>query len=248
MKPSISIIIPVLNESGNINDTIGNLARLSTKEAFEIVVIDAAPDAATLKSIHPDGLSHLPIKTGVSDKGRGIQMNRGAELASGRVLLFLHADTLLPEGSFDAMLSAFQNKRIVAGAFDLGIRSGRRGYRIIESVANLRSRLTRIPYGDQAIFFRKDYFHRIGGFSKIPIMEDVDIMRRIKKRGDAIEIIGKRVQTDPRRWEKEGLVFGTLRNWVLMILYLVGVPPRKLGRYYNNRVRGGYKGDTRVRG
>ncbi len=172
-------------------------------------------------------LSNLPLFSQLD-----IQMNKGAELASGSILLFLHADTLLPGGGIDAVFSVLQNPHRVGGAFDLGIRSSRWGYRIIETVATTRSRITRLPYGDQAIFLRKDFFHMIGGYSPIPIMEDVDIMQRIKKRGDAIEIINKRVQTNPRRWEKDGLVFGTLRNWILMILYLMGVSPHKLGRWY----------------
>jgi len=232
MKPDISIIIPVLNELGTIQTALEHLENHSTGKIIEIIVVDADPDATTLEAIHFKNASGLQIKTDTSGRSRGIQMNRGAELASGPVLLFLHADTLLPEGAINAIMSTLQDPHIVGGAFDLGIRSSRWGYRIIENVANARSRITRLPYGDQAIFLRRDYFHMIGGFSRIPIMEDVDIMRRIKKRGDAIQIIGMRVQTDPRRWEKEGLVFGTLRNWVLMVLYRVGVSPHKLVRYY----------------
>jgi rSAM/selenodomain-associated transferase 2 len=246
LKPDIAIIIPVLNESGTIHATLEELERQSTGNNIEIIVVDADPDAATLlRSLDPERWSRLQLKTAISDKGRGIQMNRGAELASGPVLLFLHADTLLPEGAIDAVLSTLRNQHIVGGAFDLGIRSDRWGYRIIENIASARSRITRLPYGDQAIFLRKDYFHMIGGFSMIPIMEDVDIMQRIKKRGDTIEIIDRRVQTDPRRWEKGGIVYGTFRNWVLMMLYLLGVSPHKLVKYYEqtgfegSRVQGG---------
>ena len=234
MKPDVSIIIPVLNEAATIRTTLECLACHSTGKPIEIIVVDADPDTKTLKAIDFEMPSQLLLKTEISDKGRSIQMNRGAELAVGAILLFLHADTLLPEGAIDAVLSALHNPRIVGGAFDLGIRSNKWGYRIIENVASARSRITRLPYGDQAIFLRRDYFHMIGGFSTVPIMEDVDIMQRIKKRGDAIGIIDKRVQTDPRRCEKEGLVFGTLRNWVLMMLYLMGVSPHKLVRYYRN--------------
>lgn len=238
VKPDISIIIPVLDESETIQTALECLENQSTGKTIEIVVVDADSEATTLKGIRFESLPRLQIKTGTSDKGRGTQMNRGAELASGPILLFLHIDTLLPEGAFHAISWALQKKHIVGGAFDLGIRSNKWGYRIIENVATVRSRVTRLPYGDQAIFLRRDYFHMIGGYNRIPIMEDVDIMRRIKKRGDTIEIIGKRVQTDPRRWEKEGLVFGTLRNWMLMLLYLMGVSPHKLVRYYKQRVRG----------
>jgi rSAM/selenodomain-associated transferase 2 len=232
MKPDISIIIPVLNEPGVIQTTLGFLDNHSSGKTIEIVVVDADPDGTTLKAIHFENASRWQLKTEIAGKGRGLQMNRGAKLASGPILLFLHADTLLPERALEAILLTLQNDRIVGGAFDLGIRSSKWGYRIIEKVATARSRITRLPYGDQAIFLRKDYFHTIGGFSMIPIMEDVDIMRRIKKRGDVIQIIAKRVQTDPRRWEKEGMVYATFRNWVLMVLYLMGVSPYRLVRYY----------------
>ncbi len=232
MKPDISIIIPVLNEPGTIQRTLECLACQSRVKMIEIVVIDADPGAKTLAAIDAESGSRIKLKTGISAKGRGIQMNKGAELAFGSVLLFLHADTVLPEGAVDAILSTLQNPLIVGGAFDLGIRSVRWGYRIIENVASARSRFTRLPYGDQAIFLRKHYFHLIGGYSTLPIMEDVDIMRRIKRRGDTIDIIGMRVQTDPRRWEKEGMIRGTLRNWLLMTLYLMGVSPKKLVKYY----------------
>ncbi len=232
MKPDISIIIPVLNEPGVIQTTLGCLDNHSSGKTIEIVVVDADPDGTTLEAIHFENASRWQLKTEIAGKGRGLQMNRGAKLASGPILLFLHADTLLPERALEAILLTLQNDHIVGGAFDLGIRSSKWGYRIIEKIATARSRITRLPYGDQAIFLRKDYFHMIGGFSMIPIMEDVDIMRRIKKRGDVIQIIGKRVQTDPRRWEKEGMVYATLRNWVLMVLYLMGVSPHRLVKYY----------------
>lgn len=232
VKPDISIIIPVLNEAETIQAALECLENQSTKIPIEIIVVDAHPEVTTLEAIRIKRSSRLQIRTDTSEKGRGTQMNRGAELASGPILLFLHVDTLLPAGAFQAISETLQNTHIVGGAFDLGIRSSKWGYRIIENVATVRSRITRVPYGDQAIFLRGDYFHMIGGFSRIPIMEDVELMRRIKKRGDTIEIIGKRVQTDPRRWEKKGLLYSTLRNWMLMMLYLMGVSPHTLVRYY----------------
>ena len=116
----------------------------------------------------------------------------------------------------------------------MGIQSGRRVFRLIETGASLRSRITRVPYGDQAIFIRKDYFESIGGFSEIPLMEDVELMRRIKKGGGRIFIIPQKVMTSPRRWEKEGIVYCTLRNWTLITLYFLGVPPEKLTAFYKH--------------
>jgi hypothetical protein len=92
--------------------------------------------------------------------------------------------------------------------------------------------LTHIPYGDQAIFLRRDYFQRIGGYADIPLMEDVELMRRIKKRRDTIALLPDRVMSSPRRWEQEGVVFCTVRNWTLITLYCLGVSPQRLARWY----------------
>ena len=120
----------------------------------------------------------------------------------------------------------------VGGAFDLRIDSRRIVFRVIETIASLRSRLTRIPYGDQAMFIRASYFRTLGGFKEIPIMEDVDLMQRIKRNGKRIAIFREPVITSARRWEREGPGFGTLRNWFLMALYLCGVAPERLARFY----------------
>ncbi|MCK5255532.1 MAG: glycosyl transferase family 2, partial [Deltaproteobacteria bacterium] len=96
------------------------------------------------------------------------------------------------------------------------------------------SRFTRIPYGDQIIFLRKDYFNKIGGYKEIPLMEDVELMQRIKRQGDKICILTDKVVTSPRRWEKEGIIFCTLRNWIILTLYMIGISPSKLAKYYKS--------------
>jgi len=159
-------------------------------------------------------------------------MNEGAALASGDILLFLHVDTRLPRDALGLIRSAMEDNRHVAGAFDLGIESSQPIFRIIEQAASLRSRVTRIPFGDQGIFIRKEYFMRVGGYREIPVMEDVEIMDRIKKQGGRIYIIPRRVSTDSRRWEQEGIVRCTLRNWMLQIFYFLGISPYKLARFY----------------
>jgi len=232
ISPDISIILPVWNECSIINTTLKHLKQQSRNKHIEVIVADAHPDSTTLQAINVRPSSRFTIITDRTEKGRGLQMNRGAQLANSSVLLFLHADTRLPAGAFDAISTTLQDSNIVGGAFDLHIRSNRWGYRLIETVASIRSRLTRLPYGDQAIFIRKAYFDRTGGFRPFPIMEDVDLMRRIKIRGDRIQIISNPVQTDPRRWEKEGLIYGTLRNWTLMILFLAGISPHRLVKWY----------------
>jgi hypothetical protein len=130
------------------------------------------------------------------------------------------------------MASIMKNSSIVGGAFDLSIDQPGMFFRLIEKVACLRSRITRIPYGDQAIFVRRDYFVSVGGFKPVPLMEDVDLMMRIRRRGDRIFITREKVKTSARRWAEEGAIRCTLRNWAVMLLYLTGVPPHKLVRWY----------------
>ena len=225
--PGISVIIPVLNEAGTINELIAHLRSFAPVDAVEIVVVDGDPAGSTVKAI-----SHPLVVTALADRGRASQMNRGASIASGAVLLFLHADTFLPQDAFTHVRSALQDGKFVGGCFDLGIRSDRRAFRVTERYVALRTRITRIPFGDQAIFIRRDYFERIGGFADIPIMEDVDLMRRIRGRGDVICIIPEKVSTSARRWEREGVLFTTFRNWMLQALYCCGVSPERLARYY----------------
>jgi rSAM/selenodomain-associated transferase 2 len=198
-------------------------------ERTEIIVIDGDPKGETLRVISHDDVIKIN-----SSRGRGKQMNEGAKVARGDILLFLHADTELPADSLRLIEAAMRVQRYMAGAFDLGIKSKRYMFRVIEVVASLRSRVTKIPFGDQAIFMPKHYFHKIGGYKDIPIMEDVEIMERIKKRGDRIFIIPQKVLTSSRRWEKEGVLYCTLRNWFLQILFLLGVSPLKLSEFYRH--------------
>jgi rSAM/selenodomain-associated transferase 2 len=228
MNDTISVILPVWNEASVINHTIANILSLGHSKDMEIIVVDGSAEGETIRAVQ-----NQEVKKVVSEKGRSRQMNTGASLARGGILFFLHADTLLPKDALRAVSSAMQGKEFVGGAFDLGIDSPRHIFRVIETAASLRSRITRIPYGDQGIFIRKDYLHAIGGFKEIPLMEDVDLMRRIKKAGDKICILPLKVNTSPRRWEREGIVRCTLRNWTLITLFCLGFPPEKLARYYS---------------
>lgn len=223
----ISIILPVLNEVARINQAISRLRGLRPGPVIEIIVVDGDPRGGTVKAIRD-----RQVKTTISEEGRARQMNRGASLASGNILLFLHVDTFLPADALVRVKKAMADGRQVAGAFDLGIRTERRIFRITEKYAALRTRLTRVPFGDQAIFIRKDYFNSIGGYKDIPLMEDVELMRRIRKAGDAIFIIHEQVMTSARRWEKEGILYCTLRNWALRLSYVLGVPPERLAKWY----------------
>lgn len=226
MRPEVSVIIPVLNEAGNINQVVDHILGLPGGDR-EIVIVDGSPGCETLQAVERAGVKKIS-----SGPGRGLQMNRGAEAASGEVLVFLHADTFLPEAAFLLIAKAAADPEIVGGAFDLGINSGRKVFRLIERAASLRSRITRIPYGDQGIFLRRKCFMDIGGFKEIPIMEDVELMSRVRRLGGRLSIIREKVLTSPRRWEREGIAACTARNWTLITLYLVGVAPERLARFY----------------
>ncbi len=226
-RSGFSIILPVLNEAPAINATITHLRELAADEPVEIIVVDGDPAGSTVRELRDP-----VVVTTASPPGRAIQMNQGAGLASGEVLLFLHADTLLPPDALVLVKAALQDQRVLAGAFELGIDSPRPVFRITERYVSLRTRLTRIPFGDQAIFIRRSYFGFLGGFREIPIMEDVDLMKRIRARGGRISILPARVRTSDRRWKREGILFCTVRNWTLQAAFALGVKPEKLAKWY----------------
>ncbi|HET7319327.1 MAG TPA: glycosyltransferase family 2 protein, partial [Nitrospirota bacterium] len=161
--PAISIVIPVLNEAAGINETIANLRRSAASGESEIIVVDGDPSGSTVYAVEDDSVRRI-----ISARGRATQMNRGAEAASGDILLFLHADTRLPGNALPLIRESMADERFVAGAFDLGFDTKRSIFRVTESYVFLRTRLTRVPFGDQAIFFRRDYFHDLGGYREVP--------------------------------------------------------------------------------
>lgn len=228
--PRFSLIVPVVHEAECINALLAHLRRLSGQERSEIIVVDGSAHGETLKAIHDQEIITL-----TATPGRAAQMNAGAALARGEILIFLHADTELPPDALPRIEALMQEHRHVGGAFDLRIQSPRWIFRVISALASFRSRLLRIPYGDQAFFIRRTYFERIGGFKEVPLMEDIELMRRIKKAGGTIAFISEPVWTSARRWEEEGILYCTMRNLVLSSLYYVGVSPRRLARFYPHR-------------
>jgi rSAM/selenodomain-associated transferase 2 len=229
-----SIIVPVFHEGERINDLMDHLYQLDMTENCEIIIVDGATEKDTLKTIHTNRV----IKVS-SEKGRAEQMNAGASMAKGEILIFLHADTELPTLAFKKIRAVMEQGGYVAGAFDLGIKSDKLIFKIIACFASLRSRLNRIPYGDQAIFIQREYFNEIGGYQEIPLMEDVELMKRIKKSGNKIWIFYDRVTTSPRRWKREGVIYCILRNWTLQALYALGISPHKLVRFYKTGYHSG---------
>jgi rSAM/selenodomain-associated transferase 2 len=222
----ISIIMPVYNEAKTLQTTLNRL-QLSNNE--ELIVVDGGSSDNSVSIA-----KEFTDKVYVTETGRARVMNYGASQASGKILLFLHADCTLPKKAFSIIRETLGNDGVIAGSFDLAISHPGFRYRVIEAGANLRSRVTSIPYGDQGIFLGKEVFHQIGGFTDIPLMEDIDISRRLKKTGK-IAFVRAPIQTSARRWIHEGIFYTTLRDWVIALLYsFFNASPKKLIKYYRN--------------
>lgn len=228
MKPHISIIIPTLNEERKLPET---LAVILDNSDCEIIIADGASSDETLSLAEKAG-----CKTVTSAKGRGRQMNVGVSVARGRILLFLHADTLLPPDSSQLILEAFEPPRVAAGAFSLGFDSPEKSLKFIAWGANLRSKFLQFPYGDQALFTSRKNFDTIGGFPEMEIMEDFVFVQRIRKLGKIVTL-SEKVSTSARRWQNMGILRTTLINQFIICGHTIGVPPATLCRWYQ-RVRG----------
>jgi rSAM/selenodomain-associated transferase 2 len=222
-----SIIIPVLHEAAIINALLESLHQLQYQNLFEIIVVDGSKTQDTLQVIMDP-----KVKKITSLQGRGHQMNEGAKHASGEILIFLHADTFLPANALSLIDQVFHDKQYVGGAFTLRIRPQTWFLDIIAAYSTLRSQISRAPYGDQVIFLRKNCFDEVGGYPDIPLMEDVELMRRIKKKKLKIIILPNPVFTSDRRWHVEGHLYTLLRDNIIIFLYLCGVPAEKLARFY----------------
>ena len=227
-KRTFSIIIPVYRESDTINTCLQSLVKLERVEESEVIIVDG-DDGSTIDHVIKIDYPYSLISV-VSEKGRGQQLNRGAGVASGRNLVFLHVDTSMPLNALSLIEESLKN--YAAGSFSLGIDSKRLFLRLGNLLANIRSNISRIPFGDQVYFIRSDVFFCIGGYRNIPIMEDVAFMLDLKKRGIEIHIQKEKIITSDRRWKKEGMVKATIRNWFLYASYRIGVPVEKLSSRY----------------
>jgi rSAM/selenodomain-associated transferase 2 len=232
MTNKISIIIPVLNEAANIGAAIASIQALAT----EIIVVDGGSTDDTRNIA--EGLGAIAL---ASPPGRSLQMNAGAKIATGEILLFLHGDSRLPEG-FDRLVRETLEAGAIAGAFTLRIDAPQPQFRWIEWGVKLRSRWFQMPYGDQGIFLHQKAFWEIGGFPELPIMEDFEFMRRLQKLGTLaqprpkrIVIVDKPIATSARRWLQKGIWQTTLINQLMIAGYLLGIDPQRLLKFYRRR-------------
>jgi len=224
---SISVVIPALNEQENIGEVIERLQGSSV----EIIVADGGSTDETVAICRRAG-----AKVIVSKPGRGAQLNRGAAEAGGQILFFLHADAI-PPGRFPDLIRAPLARGAVGGAFSFGTDLGGLSMRIVTFGANHRARLLGIVFGDQGIFVRADLFRRIGGFPDLPVMEDREFVRELKRRGRFV-ILPERVVSSARKWRANGVWRVTFLNQVVMWLYLIGVNADRLGIWYRERLKG----------
>ncbi len=222
----VSIIMPVLNEAENIELSLQALQSYR-QQGHELIVIDGNSQDNTVELA-----SNLCDKLISSSVGRARQMNAGAEQASGNILLFLHADTHLPDNAMHHITNSIMKKNKVWGRFDVKLSGSHALLRLVAIMINLRSRLTGIATGDQCMFVRRDIFHKIKGFTEIPLMEDISLSRALLAQSSPV-CLPTKVMTSSRRWEQKGIVYTILLMWYLRLAYFLGKPPEVLAQIYS---------------
>jgi rSAM/selenodomain-associated transferase 2 len=223
---AISVIIPCLNEAEGIAGTLSALAPLRSRGA-EVIVVDGGSSDGTVEraALHADAVIGAP-------RGRASQMNAGAARARGEILLFLHADTQLPESADALIVEGLQRLRRGWGRFDVAISGSHPLLRVVAWLMNARSRLTGIATGDQAIFVTRSLFTAAGGYPDIALMEDIALCKRLKRFGPPL-CLRHRLTASGRRWKKHGVVRTILLMWRLRLAYWLGADPRKLAVRYD---------------
>ena len=224
----ISVIIPTLNEAGCLPQTFRSLPDAAN---LEVIVVDGGSNDGTADVAERAGARVLRLPP-----GRALQMNAGAAAARGSVLLFLHADTRLPRGFFSAVEAEMRKPGVVGGAFRLRIDAPGWPLRIIEGAVHIRSCVLQVPYGDQGIFVRKETFQELGGFAMLPIMEDVDFIRRLRRLG-RIRIVPLSATTSGRRWQELGPWKTTWINQKIVFGYCIGISAQRLADWYHRARR-----------
>jgi len=217
----LSIILPVLNEKQALQQLFASHV---FPQEVEIIIVDGGSTDNSLIEL-PDRVTMVQ-----SEAGRARQMNRGAESATGDMLLFLHVDSVLPDDWLN-QLTRFWMSEADWGRFDIKLSGEHVLFRLIEFMMNRRSRMTSIVTGDQGLFVRAATFHQVGGFPNLPLMEDVEMSKLLKRRSSPFNV-GSQLTTSSRRWEKNGIIRTILLMWSLRLLHFFGVPAARLARLY----------------
>jgi rSAM/selenodomain-associated transferase 2 len=218
----LSVVIPTWNEAENLAATLDALP-----ERAEVVVADGGSIDGTVEIARRSGARVLAC-----EQGRARQMNFGARETEGDTLLFLHADAVLGAGASEAIDNALADPAVVGGFFRLRIRSPRTALRLAAFGSNLRARALCLPYGDQGLLVRRSVFEGIGGFPDVPFLEDVSLIRILRRRGRLVPL-DVTVSTGDRHWRELGVLLTTLLNWTTVGFYLAGVSPSTLAPYYS---------------
>jgi rSAM/selenodomain-associated transferase 2 len=218
----ISVVIPTANEAARLPDTVAAIRRLPGE--FEIIVADGGSTDATV-----DLAERLGVRVVRCPRGRGRQMNMGAAAATGDVLLFLHADTRLPQSAHHLVTAALDDRGVAGGCFQLSFDRDSPGLRFSAFVTRFSFSL--FHYGDSAYFVRTTAFRALGGYRPYPIMEDIDLWRRLRKRARLV-VLDAPVVTSSRRFDRHGVFKQQCLGCALLLLFLAGVPPARLERFY----------------
>lgn len=220
---SVSVIIPTLNEESCLAETLDAVRPLDN--LHEIIVVDGGSTDRTQELAQQADT----LLTGA--RGRAAQMNLGARHATGDVLFFLHADCIPSAMSLTLAERTLQRQRVVAGCFQMRVRSSGFLYRMIDAAATMRTRLFGVIYGDQGMFISRERFWQMGGFPELRLMEDVQFSLRLRRYGKVV-VVPQPLHVSPRRWQKKGIIRQTLRNWTLTALVAAGAHPDSLAKHY----------------
>jgi hypothetical protein len=218
----LAVVVPCLNEA----DSVGDAVRSAVGEAEQVIVVDGGSTDGTREQARRAGAIVLR-----NEDGRAMQQNAGAVGSNAGTLLFLHGDSRLPAGYAEQVQHALGEEDVVAGAFHIGIEGSFPGRALEERMVNRRARARQLPYGDQGLFVRREVFLELGGFPDQPIMEDYELVRRLRRHGRVVLAPGT-VTTSGRRWEQHGIVKTTLINQLMLLAYYLGVSPERLARWY----------------